>query len=122
MIILRFVNRIISLLVGGTFPPSSYPPSSLSRLFLISQSKMACFFFVFLTLFFVVALLACMFIATDLSVHYRDGNYGLYLDSTLTDGSSARCLTFDNEPLCSAGPKQGDSITFECVGLEVWGV
>ncbi|KAJ3482355.1 hypothetical protein NLI96_g7033 [Meripilus lineatus] len=51
-----------------------------------------------------------------------DGNYGLYLDSTLTDGSSANCITFNNEPLCSAGPKQGDSVTFECVGLEVWGV
>ncbi|KAH9943636.1 TLD-domain-containing protein [Amylocystis lapponica] len=51
-----------------------------------------------------------------------DGNYGLYLDDTLTDGSSARCPTFDNEPLCSAGPRKGQNTTFECVGLEVWGV
>ncbi|EMD32723.1 hypothetical protein CERSUDRAFT_108566 [Gelatoporia subvermispora B] len=51
-----------------------------------------------------------------------DGHYGLYLDSSLTDGSSAWCPTFDNEPLCSAGPRQGDNVTFECVALEVWGV
>lgn len=51
-----------------------------------------------------------------------DGHYGLYLDNTLMDGSSARCPTFNNEPLCSAGPRQGDNVTFECVGLEVWGV
>jgi hypothetical protein len=51
-----------------------------------------------------------------------DGNYGLYLDETLLDGSSARCPTFGNEPLCSPGPKQGGAVTFECVGLEVWGV
>ena len=51
-----------------------------------------------------------------------DGHYGLYLDETLLDGSSARCPTFDNEPLCSAGPRQGENVTFECVGLEVWGV
>lgn len=53
---------------------------------------------------------------------YRDGHYGLYLDDTLSDGSSARCPTFDNDPLCSAGPRQGEGVTFECVGLEVWGV
>lgn len=53
---------------------------------------------------------------------YSDGNYGLYLDETLSDGSSARCPTFENEPLCSAGPRQGGSIRFECVGLEIWGV
>lgn len=51
-----------------------------------------------------------------------DGNYGLYLDDTLYDGSSARCPTFENEPLCSAGPKKGGAVAFECVGLEVWGV
>ncbi|OCH86253.1 TLD-domain-containing protein [Obba rivulosa] len=51
-----------------------------------------------------------------------DGHYGLYLDSSLMDGSSAYCPTFDNEPLCSAGPRQGENVTFECVGLEVWGV
>ncbi|KAH9837596.1 TLD-domain-containing protein [Rhodofomes roseus] len=51
-----------------------------------------------------------------------DGHYGLYLDDTLNDGSSARCLTFENEPLCSEGPRQGENVRFECVGLEVWGV
>ncbi|CDO76666.1 hypothetical protein BN946_scf184752.g4 [Trametes cinnabarina] len=51
-----------------------------------------------------------------------DGHYGLWLDQTLSDGSSARCLTFDNEPLCSPGPRQGETVTFECVGLEVWGI
>ncbi|KAF5345521.1 hypothetical protein D9758_012017 [Tetrapyrgos nigripes] len=51
-----------------------------------------------------------------------DGAYGLYLDDSLFDGSSARCPTFENEPLCSPGPKKGRSVTFECVGLEVWGV
>ena len=53
---------------------------------------------------------------------FRDGHYGLYLDETLSDGSSAHCPTFDNEPLCSAGPRQGEAVTFECVGLEVWGI
>jgi hypothetical protein len=52
---------------------------------------------------------------------YRDGHYGLYLDDSLIDGSSAHCLTFDNQPLCSPGPKKGETVTFECVGLEVWG-
>lgn len=51
-----------------------------------------------------------------------DGHYGLYLDDSLIDGSSARCPTFENDPLCSAGPRQGDNVRFECVGLEVWGV
>jgi hypothetical protein len=52
-----------------------------------------------------------------------DGKYGLYVDDTLLDGSSAMCPTFANEPLCSElGHKQGDTVTFECVGLEVWGV
>ncbi|RPD72704.1 TLD-domain-containing protein, partial [Lentinus tigrinus ALCF2SS1-7] len=51
-----------------------------------------------------------------------DGHYGLWLDDTLMDGSSARCPTFDNEPLCSAGPRKGETVTFECVGVEVWGI
>jgi len=51
-----------------------------------------------------------------------DGHYGLYLDDTLLDGSSARCPTFDNEPLCSLGANKGETVSFECVGLEVWGV
>jgi len=52
----------------------------------------------------------------------RDGRYGLYLDDTLLDGSSARCPTFENEPLCSPGTRKGGNVTFECVGLEVWAV
>ena len=53
-----------------------------------------------------------------------DGHYGLYLDDTLYDGSSAPCPTFNNEPLCSSGPKKAGTVTveFECVGLEVWGM
>ncbi|KAJ7730243.1 TLD-domain-containing protein [Mycena maculata] len=51
-----------------------------------------------------------------------DGHYGLYLDDTLFDGSSARCPTFDNVPLCSGAEGKGGNADFECVGLEVWGV
>ncbi|EJD44611.1 TLD-domain-containing protein [Auricularia subglabra TFB-10046 SS5] len=75
-----------------------------------------------------------------------DGHYGLWIDSTLFDGSSARCPTFDNDVL--SGPprpfehheppirrddvdllghseqphERAPTITdkFECVGLEVW--
>jgi hypothetical protein len=57
---------------------------------------------------------------------HRDGHYGLYLDETLYEGSSARCPTFNNDPLCTSDPSDGGSngntATFECVGLEVWGV
>jgi len=59
-----------------------------------------------------------------------DGKYGLFLDSSLLDGSSAPCPTFDNEVLCA--PKSSGSqisyktkkgtIRFECVGLEAWGI
>jgi TLD protein len=56
----------------------------------------------------------------------RDGHYGLYLDETLFEGSSARCPTFNNDPLCTSdsdkGGGDGGTATFECVGLEVWGV
>ncbi|CAK5271928.1 unnamed protein product [Mycena citricolor] len=51
-----------------------------------------------------------------------DGHYGLYLDDSLFDGSSARCPTFDNDPLCSGSPSKSRNVDFECVGLEVWGV
>src|SRR6266851_6177530 len=53
---------------------------------------------------------------------HRDGHYGLYLDETLYEGSSARCPTFNNDPLCASDPNKGGTATFECVGLEVWGV
>ncbi|KAF7982682.1 hypothetical protein HWV62_27168 [Athelia sp. TMB] len=51
-----------------------------------------------------------------------DGHYGLYLDDTLLEGSSACCPTFANEPLCSPGSMKGGNVPFECVGLEVWAV
>ncbi|KAG6827072.1 hypothetical protein H0H92_013325 [Tricholoma furcatifolium] len=51
-----------------------------------------------------------------------DGNYGLYLDDTLFQGSSAACPTFANEPLCSTGANNAGVVAFECVGLEVWGI
>ena len=51
---------------------------------------------------------------------HSDGHYGLYLDDALFEGSSAPCPTFDNEPLCSPGPKKGSTVEFECVGVEVW--
>jgi len=53
-----------------------------------------------------------------------DGHYGLYLDDTLNNGSSSPCPTFDNDPLCSPGPKKAGTSTveFDCVGLEVWGM
>ena len=56
--------------------------------------------------------------------HNSDGHYGLYLDDTLNNGSSSPCPTFDNEPLCSPGPKKAGTATveFDCVGLEVWGM
>lgn len=68
--------------------------------------------------------------ASNLLFYHRDGHYGLYLDETLYEGSSARCPTFNNEPLCTpdASPSEGSdgsnagTATFECVGLEVWGV
>ncbi|EKM75119.1 hypothetical protein AGABI1DRAFT_132568 [Agaricus bisporus var. burnettii JB137-S8] len=53
-----------------------------------------------------------------------DGAYGLYLDDTLYEGTSARSMTFDNEVLCSTlGPRlAGGAVGFECVGVEVWSV
>ncbi|KAG1809182.1 TLD-domain-containing protein [Suillus subaureus] len=55
-----------------------------------------------------------------------DGHYGLYLDASLLDGSSAPCPTFDNPVLCSRVDVGGvgikKDVSFECVGLEVWGV
>ena len=54
---------------------------------------------------------------------HREGKYGLYLDSNLIDGSSARCPTFDNGVLCEAsGHDESKTVAFECVGVEAWGV
>jgi hypothetical protein len=50
-----------------------------------------------------------------------EGHYGLFLDDILQDGSSARCPTFENEPLCEV-TTHTKSVPFECVGVEVWGV
>lgn len=66
--------------------------------------------------------LPCLLSRYKAEMSFSDGHYGLYLDDTLSDGSSAPCPTFNNDPLCSPGPKQGGGYTFECVGLEVWGV
>lgn len=50
-----------------------------------------------------------------------DGKYGLFLDSSFCDGTTATCPTFDNEPLC--GPLEATgTVRFECVGLEAWGI
>ncbi|KAF8835812.1 TLD-domain-containing protein [Paxillus ammoniavirescens] len=63
-----------------------------------------------------------------------DGHYGLYLDASLLDGSSAPCPTFGNPALCThpeaarvsldmdGAAKVKPDVSFECVGLEVWGV
>ncbi|KAF8549618.1 TLD-domain-containing protein [Imleria badia] len=58
-----------------------------------------------------------------------DGHYGLYLDASLLDGSSASCPTFENPPLCGRerdreqkGGRGKREVSFECVGLEVWGI
>ncbi|KAI6161056.1 hypothetical protein EDD17DRAFT_716403 [Pisolithus thermaeus] len=57
-----------------------------------------------------------------------EGHYGLYIDSSLLEGSSAPCPTFDNPVLCSRPPSQVGASTgkrdvpFECVGMEVRGI
>jgi len=64
----------------------------------------------------------------DLAPMCSDGHYGLYIEASLLDGSSAPCPTFDNPALCARPSSQLASATgtkdvlFECVGLEVWGV
>ena len=52
----------------------------------------------------------------------RERKDGWYFDETLFEVSSARCPTFDNEPLCSPGANKAGAVGFKCVGLEVWGV
>jgi len=70
-----------------------------------------------------------------------EGHYGLYLSSTLIEGSSAWCSTFNNEVLCGthdgqvnylssstrsdpngAGRRKGKDVTFDCVGVELWSI
>ncbi|PVF94937.1 TLD-domain-containing protein [Serendipita vermifera] len=63
----------------------------------------------------------------------NDGKTGLYLASDLLEGSSARCMTFDNDILCAEETADGRGAThstqpngrtakFEIIGLEVWGL
>jgi hypothetical protein len=47
--------------------------------------------------------------------HEYSDSVGLYIDSELAHGSTARSLTFANEPLASESK-------FEVLGLEVWGI
>ncbi|TRM61208.1 TLD-domain-containing protein [Schizophyllum amplum] len=52
-----------------------------------------------------------------------DGQYGIWLDESLFDGSSARCPTFDNDPLCSPGAKKAGLCSSSASGSRcgVWG-
>ena len=96
---LRYANQSRSLLVGGACRP-------------------------------VLSVTSHFILLTRCLIH-SDGHYGLYLDETLYEGSSARCPTFNNDPLCTSDPSpgkggngggNGGTATFECVGLEVWGI
>ncbi|KAF9232717.1 TLD-domain-containing protein [Melanogaster broomeanus] len=63
-----------------------------------------------------------------------DGHYGLYLDASLLDGSSAPCPTFGNPALsipsdgsharaeATGAARAKPDVSFECVALEVWGI
>ncbi|KAG8867586.1 oxidation resistance protein 1 [Serendipita sp. 405] len=55
-----------------------------------------------------------------------DGKTGLFLSASLLEGSSAKCMTFDNDILCSeeelGDPRSRHSAKFEVIGLEVWGL
>ncbi|KAK7032495.1 oxidation resistance protein 1 [Paramarasmius palmivorus] len=53
-----------------------------------------------------------------------DGVWGMYVDGALEEGSSAKCVTFNNEVLCdrASGRRRGKEVLFDVVGLEVWGV
>ncbi|WVR09175.1 hypothetical protein IAU60_006237 [Kwoniella sp. DSM 27419] len=49
------------------------------------------------------------------------GTYGLILDSTFSQNSSATCPAYDNEILSSTANRRSSKASpFECVGLEVW--
>ena len=41
------------------------------------------------------------------------GSFALYLGADFLNGSTSKCTTFSNPPLC-------DKELFECVALEVW--
>jgi hypothetical protein len=42
------------------------------------------------------------------------GSFALFLGADFAQGSTAKCTTFDNPPLCKKE-------LFECVAIEVWG-
>jgi hypothetical protein len=60
------------------------------------------------------------------SLNREDGKTGLYLSSALLEGSSARCITFNNDVLCGEpgieSAAEGKTTKFEVMGLEVWGL
>lgn len=59
-----------------------------------------------------------------------DGKTGLFISSSLLEGSSARCITFNNDILCAEETDEaavemrieGRTAKFEIIGLEVWGL
>jgi hypothetical protein len=60
-----------------------------------------------------------------LSVGGGDGHYGLWLGRNLSEGVSATCPTFGNEPLSEedgVGGKGAGKGRFEVLGVEVWGI
>lgn len=50
-----------------------------------------------------------------------DGHYGLYFDASLVEGTTHRCPTFNNDCLAQ-GELRAEMISFDCAGLEIWGV
>lgn len=62
-----------------------------------------------------------------LSVGGGDGKYGLWIDSSLSNGLSTWCPAYDNTILCDDVPytKHTDDSTarkFQCMGVEVWAI
>jgi hypothetical protein len=61
-----------------------------------------------------------------LSVGGGDGHYGLWLGRNLSEGVSATCPTFGNEPLSEedgvGSGKGAGKGRFEVLGVEVWGI
>lgn len=55
---------------------------------------------------------------------HRDGKYGLWIDSDLAKGVSARCPAFDNDTLCTVGKEKGgedgEEASCEVLALEIW--
>lgn len=67
-------------------------------------------------------LLIRVFFCRLFNIFFRsDGHYGLYLGDSLLNGTTNPCPTYGNEYLAH-GTRAGQSVRFECVGLEVWGV